>query len=218
MITEIKLDEFTSIYKIKYDWKYSKDDFIKRTNQIRKFNLNYEIMKNNKVKLVDKKYFYFIFNCEEFVDLNNFVINKCKIIQKSFANEWAIDNWVFVADGYTQSDLEHNRLINDGIISYEWHKHPYVYTNNPLIKTDFTFCFYIQIPDNLIDKEGNIAFKTESGIETFLTPEEGDIIIFSGDLWHTPVGMLSAKNKDRVLIAGNISLNPLETFSKSNLI
>lgn len=218
MITEIKLDETTSIYKVKYDWQYSKDDFIKRTNQIRKFNSNYEILKDSKTKLIDKKYFYFLFNCNEFNALNNFVLDKCEKINNTKVSEWSIENWVFIADGYTQTDLEHNKLINAGIIPYEWHKHPYVYTNNPLIKTDFTFCFYIQIPDNLTDREGNIAFKTKSGIETFLAPEEGDIIIFSGDLWHTPVGMISEKNKDRVLIAGNISLNPLQVFNKPNLI
>ena len=27
MITEIKLDETTSIYKVKYNWEYSKEDF-----------------------------------------------------------------------------------------------------------------------------------------------------------------------------------------------
>lgn len=218
MITEIKLDETTSIYKVKYNWEYSKEDFIKRTNQIRKFNQNYEIAKNNKVKLIDKKYFYFLFNCKEFSALNNFVLDKCQKINNINTTEWAIDNWVFISDGYTRSDVEHNRLINEGIIPYEWHKHPFVYTNNPLIKTDFTFCFYIQIPDNLIGKEGNIAFKTESGAETFLIPEEGDIIIFSGDLWHTPVGMIAEKNKDRILIAGNISLNPLDIFNKVQLI
>ena len=38
MIEKIKIDEITSIYKTKYNWEYSQENFIKRIYQSIKMN------------------------------------------------------------------------------------------------------------------------------------------------------------------------------------
>jgi hypothetical protein len=74
------------------------------------------------------------------------------------------------------------------------------------------------MPDGLEGTEGNVAFKTEDNKTHFFLPKEGEVFFFPGNIVHSTVGLVTDKNKDRVLIAGNISLDPLKVFKKNKLV
>jgi hypothetical protein len=215
MIQEIKLSDEYSIYKTKYDWECSKESFINRIEQLKKFKSHYQLQKKN-VHIIDEKHFYFLFNCKEFESINQFILKCSSQLLQQPIMEWALENWVYVVNN-DPKDLKLNNLIDKGSMEQEWHTHPTVYVDYQPITTDFTFVFYIQMPTNLNGIEGNIGFRTKDS-ETFILPEEGDVILFPGTLEHTPVGFLENKDKERLLIAGNVSLNPLKKFDKKNLL
>ena len=74
------------------------------------------------------------------------------------------------------------------------------------------------MPDDLQGTEGNVAFKTEDNKIHYFLPKNGEVFFFPGDILHSTIGLKSNKNKDRVLIAGNISLDPLKVFKKNKLV
>lgn len=202
MIQEIKLSDKISIYKTNYNWEYSQESFVERANQVENFKLRNNII------------LYFLFDCLEFRSINTFVLNCCKEISKKDPKEWAIKNWVWIARGASEFDKE----VREGKHDYNWHTHTTTYDNFEQIITDWTFCFYIQMPDNLEDTEGNVAFKTEDNKTHFFLPKEGEVFFFPGNVVHSTIGFMTDKNKDRVLIAGNISLDPLRVFKKNKLV
>jgi hypothetical protein len=86
-----------------------------------------------------------------------------------------------------------------------WHKHIHFAPPYNFIETDYTFTYYLQMPDNLSGDDGMLLFKTNDGqIHKFL-PEENDMFIFPPDLEHV-VEWNRDSTKDRVVVASNIKL------------
>lgn len=84
-----------------------------------------------------------------------------------------------------------------------WHDH----IKNDLIflPYDYTWTFYIQMPDNLSGDEGKIIFRTEDNVEHKFLPEEGDLFIFPADLLHKPE-LNTSSTKERIVLAGSYSI------------
>jgi hypothetical protein len=216
MIEEIKIDENTSIYKTKYNWEYSKENFIKRIYQSIKMNNHYQLKNlNGKGKgLYFANNYVTSFSCREYDSINNFILKTISYeILKTEYNEWAVENFIYINTGKNPKNEEELEKMKE----YEWHRHPVVYYDNDDIKTDFVFTFYIQMPDNLTEDEGKIAFRTDNSNGLSFLPDAGDIFIFP-DIDHSTCRLLSEKNKDRLLIAGNISLNPLAKIMNKKLV
>jgi hypothetical protein len=57
----------------------------------------------------------------------------------------------------------------------------------------------------LKDNQGKIYFKTKSGYESSILPEDGDIFIFPGDLQHKPE-INPNSTKPRIVVAGNVAI------------
>lgn len=204
MIEEIKLSDKTSIYKTSYNWEYNQEAFIKRAYEVEKFKLRNNII------------LYFLFDCLEFRSINSFALETCKQISNVNPKEWAIKNWVYISDGVSEFTL--NKAISEGKKEHNWHTHNTTYDNFQQIKTDWTFCFYVQVPDRLNNNEGKIVFRTEDSNLHYFLPKQGEVYLFPGDLDHSTVGILEEKNKARVLIAGNVSLDPLKCFKAKKVI
>lgn len=191
----IKLTDTTSIYKLKYDFSYSKELLLKRA---------YQIIDLRKTHPTDKNHFFYIpFRCNEIDFINEIVLNACSIIDNSIYTEWAIQNWVYKMDYKSQNEIYHNHID--------------LIEGDGRIKTDWTFCLYVQIPKYMEGNSGKISFKTNDGIEHMILPEEGDLLIFPADLLHTPKLIKNSK-MDRIVIAGNISLNPLKKIQNKQLV
>lgn len=74
--------------------------------------------------------------------------------------------------------------------------------------TDWTWVYYLQVPDNCEGVEGKLFFRDDKDrriTHTFF-PEEGYIYVFDANLDHLP--SLSPKStKERIVAAGNVILN-----------
>jgi len=81
-----------------------------------------------------------------------------------------------------------------------YHDHPFI----KMVPNQWSFCYYVQTPNNLTGKEGMLMFKTEQGIEDGFLPDEGDLVIFPGNLQHMPLDTTKS-TKERVVFCGNFS-------------
>jgi hypothetical protein len=186
-------DKF-SIYKLRYDFIFRKNDLLERAYQSIKLNKTHTNDKNN--------FFYVSFRCNEFDWINDMIISECSKISNVKVKEWAVQNWIYRMNPNTSAEI--------------YHTHIDLLEGDERIKTDWTFCLYIQVPKNIDNDEGKISFMDEHGIEHLFLPEEGDIIIFPPDLLHTPK-LIKNSEMDRIVFAGNISLNPLKKINDKNI-
>lgn len=70
---------------------------------------------------------------------------------------------------------------------------------------NFTFVYYIQMPDVMNGDDGVLYFKSKKGMEYWVKPEEDELIIMQADVPHSPQ---DAPNStiDRIVLAGNVGL------------
>jgi len=184
-IASYVLSEKHTIYKLKYNSVFSKNDFIKRINE------NDSIYFSVKDKLSNSLVVYI--ECDEFTDINNFVMESLEKITNKEINITASSSWI-----YTQTNKFNMRWM---------HNHEYLFPSNKTkIKTDWTAVFYIQLPNDLPEEtdEGAIIFKTEDKNIFMYVPEENDILLFRGDLEHMPNPTTSSQIK-RLVYSTNIS-------------
>ena len=105
-------------------------------------------------------------------------------------NDFVFHSWVLFADNKDERSYYHDHLDINGV------------------QNQWSFCYYIQMPNNLEGNQGKLMFKTETEIEHATLPEEGDLIIFPGNLLHTPIEAVNS-NKDRVVFCSNIAFSSL---------
>jgi hypothetical protein len=127
----------------------------------------------------------------------NYINDKVKkyieeISNKKFVN-YAEHYWV-----YTQTKG----------FNLEWiHQHLLVHPpGSTLIKTDYTFTYYLQTPSDITGDEGHIIFETEDKVRHKFLPKEGDIFIFPADIRHTAIPTPNSEI-DRIVYAGNFCLD-----------
>jgi len=193
-IEPYKLSEKYTIYKLKYNGIFSKEDFLKRVFQNKSL---YAVEKTKR----DNSLLIYI-DCNEFQNLENFV---CDTISSYFninTSYKAKSSWI-----YTQNqDFNMNWM----------HTHEYLHSsNNTNLKTEYTFVFYIQIPNDIKNGEGDIVFKTEDNILHRFTPTEFDIFIFSGDLPHMAIPTQNSKT-ERIVYASNLSFDFTKKVNTKN--
>lgn len=190
---EIVLSEKYSIHIVDYQGNHDKHDFLRRA---------YEIVQLKKTHPTDKNHFFYVpFRCSEIDELNEQILLFCENFKDY--DEFAVQNWVYLMNNKTQNEI--------------YHTHINLIEGDERIKTDWTFCYYVQIPDELDGDDGKISFRTEDGVEHMFLPKEGEIYIFPADLEHTPK-LIKKSKTDRVVIAGNISLDPLSIIKNKKLL
>lgn len=162
-IQQHKLSEKYTVYKIKYDGLYSKNDFLKRVEQNRLLYYKAEVKNNHSITLN--------INCKEFESIDKFFIKTLSNIFNKEFNKSSKFSWV-----YTQTNK----------FSAEWmHNHKNLHRfNKSFLSTEWVCVFYIQIPSDMRKGEGDLIFKTENDQLYTFTPEENQVVIFSGDIEH----------------------------------
>lgn len=100
--------------------------------------------------------------------------------------------WVFISDSDNDITAWHNHIEGRNIIHSK---------EIP----QWTFVYYVSFPDNLKENDGLLFFKTKSGQEFSIMPEENQIIVFPADVLHRP-GLNRESTKKRIVFGGNISL------------
>ena len=127
-------------------------------------------------------------------ELNFIKDNISNLLSTEFnvSNNFIMKTWVY----YSDSD--------NGYSGYHTHEtlHPTPISAVDKVKTNYTFTYYLQMPNNLKNDEGKLFFRTKSGFEFGILPNEDDVFIFSADLEHRPE-INPNSTKSRIVIAGN---------------
>lgn len=123
-------------------------------------------------------------------------------IYKDVKKTYTSSDWVYVSTNLNrQAGFHHHLKMEDGNIRGEW-----------------SYTFYVQMPDNLKGNDGKLIFKDEDGLEYSILPEEGDLFIFDAKHLHSPATNLSSK-LDRIVLAGTFcKVNILERKTNNTLI
>lgn len=183
-LKKINLGEKLIIYKTNYNWNYTKEQFLKRVDQ--NFIINEGITDDN-TSLINLK-------CKEFESIYNLALKSISIIC-NLTNNWEGEhlhtNWIYRQNKYSKLQ--------------GYHLHKYTHTKAKILN-NWSYCFYLSIPNNIKDNEGCIMFKDEDDVEYVVHPNEGDIIFFNNTTPHSPTLTPSAE-KYRISICGNISFN-----------
>lgn len=192
----INLSPSEQIYKLVYNGPFTQEAFLKRFDQ------------NKKISTIPNSDSVWIeFECDEFKSIDSLIFDT---IKNQISNEdieyYAKHSWV-----YTQKK---------GFDMVYMHQHLILHssTNRSLIKSDYTFTFYVKQLKNLSGDEGKIVFQTENKELHKFLPNEMDIFIFPANLRHTAIPTPNHE-ETRVVYAGNIAYNFLDDKPRtSNLI
>lgn len=95
-------------------------------------------------------------------------------------------NWFYINDSKTKESFLHDHTKNKEM---------------PSLDIEWTYTFYIQMPNNLQGTEGCLSFKTEDNKIHTILPEEGDLIIFPSNLLHIPE-LSPNSTKERIVLGG----------------
>jgi hypothetical protein len=179
---ELKLSKKYTIYKDSYSGDYSIEEFLKLVD----FNHKNTIHTNNNSVWIE-------IESPVFDSINNQIKSNIETISGKQFKDWAQHHWV-----YTQRKG----------FDMEWmHQHIQVHPpGRSLIKSDYTFTFYLQTTDEISGDEGKIVFQTEDGIKHKFLPSVGDIFIFPADIRHTAIPNPNS-NKERIVYAGSYCLD-----------
>ncbi len=188
---KIDLDETTFIYKSNLDFnsKFNKQSFIDKLKIVDTLVESSLPKKKTPGRQSSLSEVYM-------PELSYITENILGMVSTQFgvSNNFAIKSWVY----YSESDN-----IYSGYHTHET-LHPKPISSLDRLKTDYTFTYYLQMPDNIKNDEGKLFFKTKSNNEISILPEEDDIFIFPADLEHRPE-ISPNSNKSRIVIAGNVA-------------
>jgi hypothetical protein len=177
-MTEIKLDDQVSIYKTNIE--YNKDELIKELY----YNMDF-----NQQQMLDGagREATIIITTEHIEYIKSICVDYLKKLKSSnnIVNYYQ-KNWVYTNNRY-------NTLTH-------WHSHEII-NNLTNVKNEWTYVFYVQMPNNLVGNEGKLSFKIDEN-EYDILPNEGDIIIFPATLLHKPE-MSPNSTQERIVIGGN---------------
>ena len=114
-----------------------------------------------------------------------------KALQLSTEEPYLLETWVYISTNDNNETLYHRhvrnrlfRVVGDS-------------TN------DFTFTYYVQMPNNLQGNEGRLFFTTNDyKYETSILPKVGELYIFPADLLHRPE-LNPNSTVDRIVVGGS---------------
>lgn len=183
-IDKIEILDGVFIYKVIYDGMYSKSQFLSKIDT----NKRISGLTSDNTSLI-------LLNCLEFDEIRNLIVDVTSKLSNT-SNDWIGKMWSYHQTKWNKKNTEyyHNHL-------FAAHQ-PYSAEYLPILN-DWTFCMYIQLPDNGIGNDGAISFKHNGNVNTFV-PNEKDILFFPSTLLHMPI-LNPNTNIERITLCGNIS-------------
>jgi len=130
-------------------------------------------------------------------------IDKCKEIYQetnSIYNKINAESWINVVR--SENPVQEN-FHNE---NQKYHVHTDINKKMKSFTPNYTYVYYIQMPDIMNDEDGVLYFKSKEGKEYWVRPEEDDLIIMEGDMPHSPNNAPNS-NVDRIVLAGNVGFN-----------
>lgn len=135
-------------------------------------------------------------------------INECKKlyendIEKPY-NKINLDCWVNIVRSKNPVQIHFKHQEIKGVDKY--HTHTDLNRNLKLFLPNYTFVYYIQMPDVMEGEDGVLYFKSKDETEYYIRPEEDDFVIMPGDMPHAPNSAPKA-TIDRIVLAGNVGFD-----------
>lgn len=131
-------------------------------------------------------------------------INMCKELRESEKNlpynRINTDSWVNIVRSVNPVQDNFNKPID------KFHNHVEINKNKKDFIPDYTYVYYIQMPDFMENEDGVLYFRGENGKEYFIRPNEGDLIVMPGWMPHSPNNAPKSK-LDRIVMAGNVGFD-----------
>ena len=180
---QVKLNENTSIY-INKIVDYNKNILISDLKKNFEFSYGSE---NSELELSGEQSLLLI-ESTEINNVKNQCINSIRLIDNS--DVYYTKNWIYINDSKTKETFYHEHSQNKDI---------------SILKNQWVYIFYLQMPDNLNNTEGYLFFKTNDGVVHKILPNEGDVIIFPANLLHKPE-LSPNTTKERIVFAGVYSM------------
>ena len=88
----------------------------------------------------------------------------------------------------------------------KYHTHTDINKKMRSFTPNYTYVYYIQMPDIMNNEDGVLYFKSKEDKEYWIRPEEDDLIIMEGDMPHSPNDAPNS-NVDRIVLAGNVGFS-----------
>lgn len=132
-------------------------------------------------------------------------INMCKELytesNTNVFNKINTESWVNMVRSINPVQLEfkHNEL--KGVDKY--HIHTDINKRMKLFVPNYTYVYYIQMPNVMEEEDGVLYFKGKNKKEYWVRPEEDDLIIMEADMPHAP-NNAPKSTIDRIVLAGNV--------------
>jgi hypothetical protein len=194
---EIILDEQTKIYICKID-DYNSEELKKQI----KLNLNFSQGAESTSNKLSGTQSLLVIESNEISSLKQNCLNFLNLINDNVKEGLCFTrNWFYINDSNTKEYFFHEHKKNKEI---------------PSLNIDWTYTFYIQMPNNLQGTEGQLTFKMNDGKIYSILPEEGDLVIFPSNLLHMPE-LCPNSTKERIVFGGvytKLDLN--KSYYKSN--
>jgi hypothetical protein len=115
-----------------------------------------------------------------------------------------MDTWVNIVRSINPIQIQFKNEELNGIDKY--HTHTEIKKQQKSFVPNYTFVYYIQMPDIMTEEDGVLYFRGENKKEYWIRPEEDDLIIMEADMPHAPN---NAPNStiDRIVMAGNVGFD-----------
>jgi hypothetical protein len=203
---KLYFDDTTFIWKTKLNKVSDKSSFLKESYliiesqpEVKTDGFGYKKEWNNNLNFIGE------INIETNLDkVIQEGINLCKELyeEKNIPyNKINTDAWVNVvrSQNPVQLQFKHNEL--KGVDKF--HVHTDINKEMKSFPPNYTYVYYIQMPDVMNGEDGVLYFRGKNKKEYWIRPEEDDLIIMEADMPHSPN---NAPNStiDRIVLAGNV--------------
>ena len=206
---KIFFDETTYIWKTKLNLVNDKQAFLKEANSI------IESMSDNKTdgfayKREGNTNLTFIGNIKVETKLDEIVqlsINKCKNLygEKNINyNKINTDAWINVVRA--KNPIQKEFIYTEIKDIDRFHSHVEINKKTKKFRPEYTYVYYIQMPDVMDGEDGVLYLKGKNDIEYWIRPEEDDLIIMNANLPHAP-NNAPQSTIDRIVMAGNVGFD-----------
>ena len=198
-VQQYKISDTLSFYKAKYDWEYGQDEIAYRVRQ-NKWLLGTTDFNTTEIKVRSAE-------IDSIVDYGIRIAMRLSEVTTLHNRAWTGKTWSYIQDKNSK-DPDNGFHVHTSAINF-----PDTRVNAPIL-TDWTYCFYLQVPNDLQGNEGSLLLKDIDGKVYAIKPEEGDFIFFKGDVEHKP-NLAPNSEGTRIAICSNISFNITEIRSES---
>jgi hypothetical protein len=181
MIEKIKLNDTTNIYKTKIEIS----DLIKLISDI-KLNSDVSIDTKKPTPIEPGIQSSIVISTPCILELTEKITD---VFFKNFNidknSSYTTKQWSYISD---------NKNIYSGFHAHDKKTHI-------TIPLQWTYTYYVQMPNNLVGDDGKLVFKLDDDITHSILPEIGDLLIFPTTLLHAPMTNTNS-DIERIVFAG----------------